>query len=59
VPALPHTSSTHLGTVPRSATKRKADRPLDCHKPRILDKVISERLLQILIFGCAYEIPSS
>jgi hypothetical protein len=43
---------------PRSATtKRKADHPLGCHKLRILDRVIFERLLEILIFGCAYEMP--
>ena len=35
--------------------KRKADHPLGCHKPRIPDRVIFEKLLQILIFGCAYE----
>lgn len=46
----------HLGTVPRSATKRKADHPLGWHKPRIPDKVIFGKLLQILIFGCAYEV---
>ena len=35
--------------------KRKADHPLGCHKPRIPDRVIFEKLLQLLIFGCAYE----
>ncbi len=34
--------------------RRKADHPLGCHKPRIPDRVIFEKLLQILIFGCAY-----
>ena len=34
--------------------RRKADHPLGCHKPRIPDRVVFEKLLQILIFGCAY-----
>ena len=28
--------------------------PLGCHKPRIPDRVIFEKLVQILVFGCAY-----
>jgi len=28
--------------------------PLGCHKPRIPDRVILEKLVQILVFGCAY-----
>jgi hypothetical protein len=30
------------------------DHPLGCHRPRICDKVIFEKLVQILVFGCAY-----
>jgi DDE family transposase/putative transposase of IS4/5 family DUF4096 len=30
------------------------DHPLGCHRPRICDRVIFEKLVQILVFGCAY-----
>jgi transposase len=33
---------------------RKVEHPLGCHKPRISDKVVFEKLVQILVFGCAY-----
>jgi transposase len=33
---------------------RKTDHPLGCHRPRIPDRVVFEKLLQILVFGCAY-----
>src|SRR5215203_992424 len=32
----------------------EVDHPLDCHRPRIPDRVVFEKLLQILVFGCAY-----
>ncbi len=34
--------------------ERKADHPLGCHRPRVPDGVVFEKLLQVLIFGCAY-----
>jgi len=34
--------------------ERKVDHPLGCHRQRIPDRVIFEKLLQILVFGCAY-----
>ena len=30
------------------------DHPLGCHRPRIPDLVVFEKLVQILVFGCAY-----
>src|SRR3712207_5910484 len=30
------------------------DHPLGCHRPRIPDRVVFEKLLQVLVFGCAY-----
>ena len=27
---------------------------MGCHKPRIPDRVIFDKLVQILVFGCAY-----
>jgi transposase len=32
-----------------------ADHPLGCHNPRIPDKVVFKKLVQVLVFGCAYE----
>ena len=29
--------------------------PLGCHNPRIPDRVVFEKLVQVLVFGCAYE----
>ncbi len=29
--------------------------PLGCHRPRIPDRVVFEKLVQVLVFGCAYE----
>jgi hypothetical protein len=31
------------------------DHPLGCHNPRIPDRVVFDKLIQVLIFGCAYE----
>ena len=35
--------------------KRKTSHPLGCHRPRIPDRVVFEKLVQVLVFGCAYE----
>jgi transposase len=35
--------------------ERDVDHPLGCHNPRIPDRVVFEKLVQILVFGCAYE----
>jgi transposase len=29
--------------------------PLGCHRPRIADRIIFEKLVQVLRFGCSYE----
>jgi transposase len=34
--------------------ERKVDHPLGCHRPRIPDRVVFEKLIQVLVFGCAY-----
>jgi transposase len=34
--------------------ERKVDHPLGCHRPRIPDQVVFEKLVQVLVFGCAY-----
>ena len=37
--------------LPRTQT----DHPLGCHRFRIPDRVVFEKLVQVLVFGCAYE----
>jgi hypothetical protein len=34
--------------------QRRVEHPLGCHKPRIPDRIVFEKLLQVLVFGCAY-----
>jgi transposase len=34
--------------------ERSVDHPLGCHRPRIPDRVVFEKLVQVLVFGCAY-----
>src|SRR5215210_4469466 len=34
--------------------ERKVDHPLGCHRPRIPDRMVFEKLVQVLVFGCAY-----
>ena len=35
--------------------ERKTDHPLGCHRRRIPERVVFEKLVQILVFGCAYD----
>ena len=34
--------------------EREVEHPLGCHKSRIPDRIVFEKLLQVLVFGCAY-----
>ncbi len=34
--------------------ERDVDHPLGCHRSRVSDRVIFEKLVQVLVFGCAY-----
>jgi transposase len=34
--------------------EHKTDHPLGCHRSRIPDRVVFEKLVQVLVFGCAY-----
>ncbi len=34
--------------------EREVKHPLGCHKLRILDRIVFEKLVQVLVFGCAY-----
>jgi hypothetical protein len=33
--------------------ERKTKHPLGCHRQRIPDRVVFEKLVQVLVFGCA------
>lgn len=33
---------------------RDVDHPLGCHRPRIPDRIVFDKLGQVLVFGCAY-----
>jgi transposase len=33
---------------------RQVHHPLGCHRPRIDDRVIFDKLIQVLVFGCGY-----
>ena len=35
--------------------QKKVEHPLGCHNPRIPDRVVFDKLVQVLLFGCAYE----
>lgn len=34
--------------------EREVSHPLGCHRPRIPDRIVFEKLVQVLVFGCAY-----
>jgi transposase len=33
---------------------RQVHHPLSCHRPRIPDRLVFDKLIQILVFGCGY-----
>ena len=35
--------------------QRLVEHPLHCHRPRICDRIIFDKLVQVLVFGAAYE----
>jgi hypothetical protein len=43
----------HSGpSSPPCCPTRQASQPLGCHRPRIPDRVVFDKLIQILVFGC-------
>src|ERR687889_2082671 len=34
--------------------EREVDHPLGCHRPRIPDRIVFDKLVEVLVFGCAY-----
>jgi transposase len=35
--------------------EHQSDHPLGCHRSRVPERVVFEKLVQVLVFGCAYE----
>lgn len=35
--------------------EREAEHPLGCHRSRIPERIVFDKLVQVLVFGCAYE----
>jgi transposase len=35
--------------------EHRTDHPLGCHRSRIPERVVFDKLVQVLVFGCAYE----
>ena len=34
--------------------EREVEHPLGCHRPRVPDRTVFEKLVEVLVFGCAY-----
>jgi transposase len=55
VPALPSSILEPLWVqVAALLPTRQVHHPLGCHRPRIADRVIFDKLIQVLVFGCGY-----
>jgi transposase len=55
VPALPSSVLEPLWVqVAALLPARRVHHPLGCHRPRIPDRVVFDKLIQILVFGCGY-----
>jgi transposase len=55
VPALPSSILEPLWVqVSALLPARQVSHPLGCHRPRIPDRIVFDKLIQILVFGCGY-----
>jgi transposase len=55
VPALPSSVLEPLWVqVAALLPTRQVHHPLGCHRPRIPDRIVFDKLVQILVFGCGY-----
>jgi transposase len=55
VPALPSSVLEPLWVqVAALLPARRVHHPLGCHRPRIPDRIVFDKLIQILVFGCGY-----
>jgi hypothetical protein len=54
VPALPSSILEPLWVQFALLPVRHVRHPLGCHRPRIPDRLVFDKLIQILVFGCGY-----
>jgi len=55
VPALPSSVlEPRWVQVAALLPARRDSHPLGCHRPRIPDRIVFDKLIQILVFGCGY-----
>jgi transposase len=55
VPALPSSVLEPLWVqVAALLPTRQVHHPLGCHRPRIPDRIVFDKLIQVLVFGCGY-----
>jgi transposase len=55
VPALPSSVLEPLWVQITALLPTRSDtHPLGCHRPRIADRVVFDKLVQVLVFGCGY-----
>jgi transposase len=55
VPALPSSVLEPLWVQVSALLPTRPDtHPLGCHRPRIPDRVVFDKLIQVLVFGCGY-----
>jgi transposase len=55
VPALPSSVLEPLWVQVAALLPTHPDtHPLGCHRPRIADRVVFDKLVQVLVFGCGY-----
>ena len=55
MPALPSSVLEPLWVqVAALLPTRQVRHPLGCHRPRIADRVVVDKLIQVLVVGCGY-----
>jgi transposase len=54
VPALPSSILEPLWVQIAALPDRQVHHPLGCHRPPIPDRIVFDKLIQILVFGCGY-----
>ena len=55
MPALPSSVLEPLWVQIAALLPARPDtHPLGCHRPRIPDRIVFDKLIQVLVFGCGY-----
>jgi transposase len=54
VPALPSSVLEPLWVQVAALPTRQVSHPLGCHRPPIADRIVFDKLIQVLVFGCGY-----